>query len=42
MDIKTQEFLQKIKDSGNWNDEYAKKRKEWDEIPYEQIAKKII
>ena len=24
-----------------YHDEYAKKRKEWDEIPYEQIAKKI-
>ena len=24
-----------------YHDEYAKKRKEWDEIPYEEIAKKI-
>ena len=37
-------FKRLRKDDSEWyfyHDEYSKKRKEWDEIPYEEIAKKI-
>jgi superfamily II DNA or RNA helicase len=37
-------FKRLLNNDSEWyyyHDEYAKKRKEWDEIPYEEIAKKI-
>ena len=37
-------FKRLLDNNSEWyyyHDEYAKKRKEWDEIPYEEIAKKI-
>jgi superfamily II DNA or RNA helicase len=40
----TNTFTRLKSDNSEWyfyHDEYTKKRKEWDEIPYEEIAKKI-
>jgi hypothetical protein len=37
MDGKTQVFLQKIKDSGNWNDEY-----DYSKVEYVSSTEKVI